>query len=157
MGGRVLREAIAALLEGGHAHPGLEEAVAGAKPDLRARRPPGNLHSTWELLEHIRIAQENVLRYMLDPGWVSPEWPDGYWPGPEAIPSEEEWRVSLARFRSDLRSLVDFARDLNIDLEARIPHAREHTYIRELLYVADHNAYHAGQIVQGRKLLGDWP
>jgi len=150
-----LREELIALLEGGHAHVTPERAFAGLGPQHRGRRPEDGAHSVWELLEHLRISQEDILRYVLDPGWRSPEWPEGYWPAP-AEPTPEEWSESLRAFERDLEALRDLVRDPARDLTAPIPHAPQHTVLREVLLAADHNAYHLGQVVEVRRRLGAW-
>jgi hypothetical protein len=151
----VLRETLAALLTGANAHTTAEEALQGTSPRLRAVRPRGG-HSVWELLEHMRIAQEDILRYTLDPKWESPEWPDGYWPAARSKPSAAAWRKSVEGFRRDLKATVALVRNARRDLTAPIPHGEGRTYLRQILLIADHNAYHAGQIVAARKALGDW-
>jgi hypothetical protein len=150
----ILREHLVELLTGGHAHVTVKKALRGLPPALRGRRPGPSGHSIYEQLEHMRLAQQDILRYTLDPAWKSPAWPEGYWPG-SAAPSERQWRASVAGFDADLAELVEVAR--RADLTARIPHGQSgHTALREILLVADHNAYHLGQIVQTRKRLGAW-
>jgi hypothetical protein len=151
----VVREQIVELLVGEHAHPGVEKALSGLPAALRGKRPGRGAHSVWEDLEHMRLAQEDILRYTLDPGWKSPEFPAGYWPT-LAAPTEAQWRAALKRFRADLDEVVAFVRDPSRDLTARLPHGEGRTYLRQALLVADHNAYHVGQIVETRKLLGAW-
>jgi uncharacterized damage-inducible protein DinB len=145
-----------ALLEKGQAHVTLPGALRDLAPELRGRRPAPGLHSIWEELEHVRIAQEDILRYTLDAGWKSPAFPTGYWPVPESMPTDAEWDASLAGFRRDLEGTCALARDPARDLTAVIPHGEGRTYLRQVLLIADHNAYHLGQIVQTRKLLGAW-
>jgi uncharacterized damage-inducible protein DinB len=155
MDDRIIREQLAELLIGGHAHTSLDKAVRGLDPKLRAQRPAKEAHSVWDELEHMRLAQEDILRYTLDPEWKSPEFPVGYWPqGP--APTDAAWKASLSRFRADLDEVVALARDPKRDLTGRLPHGEGRTYLRQVLLVADHNAYHLGQIVQTRKLLGAW-
>jgi hypothetical protein len=149
----VLRENIVALLEGGSAHLTTRDVLLNVDPTVRTLRRPEISHSIWELLEHMRIAQEDILRYTLDPDWISPEYPAGYWPPESSEVSEEAWNGSVSGFFSDLVELVELARDQSLDLCAKIPHGGDHTYLRELLLAADHNAYHLGQIVQLKKLL----
>lgn len=151
-----VREQLVELLTGGHAHAGVERAVAGLPAGLRAARAAPGLHSVFEELEHIRIAQEDILRYTLGAAWKSPEWPKGYWPAPTDAVDDARWQASLQGFRSDLQAVCELARDGRRDLTARIPHGEWRTYLRQILLVADHNAYHAGQIVQTRKALGAW-
>lgn len=153
----VLRENMVQLLRGGHAHVGPEKALAGINPELRNVRPAEGLHSVWEELEHIRIAQEDILRYTLDASWKSPEWPGGYWPAQLEDLTEESWTASVSGYFSDLEEVIKLAQDEGRDLTDEIPHGEGRTYLRQILLVADHNAYHFGQIVQTRKALGDWP
>ena len=152
----VLRTALAELLTRAHAHPTAAEALAGTTPRLRGLSPPRGGHTVWELLEHMRIAQEDILRYTLDASWKSPAWPEGYWPAAKK-PTAAAWRASVAAFQRDLRRAVALARDPKRDLTRPIPHGEGRTYLRQVLLIADHNAYHVGQIVQTRKALGDWP
>ena len=151
----ILRQTLADLLLNGHAHVTAEKALAGLDPALRGRRPGSGAHSVWEELEHLRLAQEDILRYTLDASWKSPAWPQGYWPS-RSEPTHDEWESSARRFRADLAEVVALVRDTSRDLTARIPHGEGGTYLGQALLVADHNAYHLGQIVQARKLLGAW-
>lgn len=153
----VLREQLVKLLKGGEAHLNAEAALAGVSPEFRSVRPAANVHSVWEELEHLRLAQEDILRYTIDASWTSPEWPGGYWPPENQSVTDEMWAASLDGFLSDLKEFVTLVEDSKVDLTAKIPHGEWRTYLRQVLLVADHNAYHLGQIVQARKLLGDWP
>lgn len=158
MNEKTLRENLVSLLEGGQAHGSVERALTNLDPELRAVRPgKGELHSVWELLEHIRIAQVDILQYSVNPGWKSPKWPEGYWPSDNESVTGEMWEESVSLFKNDLKQVIDLALNQDIDLTSPIPHSPKHTYLREILLVADHNAYHAGQIIQVRKLLGNWP
>ena len=151
-----LRQQVVDLLGGGGAHLTWDEALDGLRPAHRAAAPRRGLHTIWELVEHVRIAQEDILRYALEPGWRSPKWPDGYWPSVKE-PTPRQWKASLAAFRRDLEAVVGMVLDPAIDLTGVIPHGEGgHTYLREALLVADHNAYHLGQVVVARRLLGDW-
>jgi hypothetical protein len=152
----VLRKQLVDLLRGGHAHVTVEKALAGIGPDIRAARPADGVHSVWEELEHMRIAQWDILRYTLDPSWQSPEWPGGYWPAPGGQVSGEAWDAAVSKFSSDLEAVIKMIGDESIELTATIPHGEGRTYLRQVLLIADHNAYHLGQIVQARKILGDW-
>ena len=152
----VLRESLVELLRGKQAHVSLRQAIEGLEPQLRNARPQAGVHSVWEDLEHIRIAQEDILRYTLDAAWQSPEWPGGYWPPPTDRITDEIWDTSVNAFFADLEEVIALVSDTRIDLTASIPHGEGKTYLREVFLVADHNAYHVGQIVQTRKLLGDW-
>lgn len=157
MNDTALRANLVELLRGGHAHASAEQALKGVNPELRGVRPASGLRSIWEELEHLRIAQEDILRYTLDAEWQSPDWPAGYWPAQTETVSDEMWNASVSGFFSDLGELIKLAEDASVDLTAKIPHGEWRTYLREILLAADHNAYHLGQIVQARKLLGDWP
>jgi uncharacterized damage-inducible protein DinB len=153
----VLRQNLVELLRSGHAHVTAEKALADINPKLRNVRPTAGLHTVWEELEHIRIAQEDILRYTLDASWRSPEWPSGYWPVKTETLSEQTWAESVSRFFADLEEIIRLAQDESVDLTATIPHGEGRTYLRQILLIADHNAYHFGQLVQSRKALGDWP
>ena len=153
----VLREHLLDLLGGGHAHLDFERAIAGLPAELRGARPPGLPHTPWRLVEHLRIAQWDILRFSVDPGHVSPEFPDGYWPEADAPPDPGAWDRTVAAFRADLRAMMDLVADPGTDLFAPIPHGQGQTILREALLVADHNAYHLGQLVLVRRLLGAWP
>ena len=152
----VLREQLVVLLRGGEAHIKAEPALANVSPQFRNVRPAADVHSVWEDLEHMRIAQEDILRFTVDPSWKSPEWTAGYWPSKTEGVTDEMWKASVDGFFSDLDELIELVRNSNIDLAEKIPHADTQTYLREIMLAADHNAYHLGQIVQTRKLLGDW-
>jgi hypothetical protein len=152
----VLREQLVELLRGGEAHVKADAALANVTPEFRNVRPPADVHSVWEEFEHMRIAQHDILRYTLDASWTSPEWPEGYWPARTETVTDETWQASLDGFLADLEELVALIQDTTLDLTAKIPHGDWRTYLRQILMVADHNAYHLGQIVQARKLLGDW-
>lgn len=156
MNDRILREQLIELLTGAHAHVALKQALKGLGPSLRGKRPAAGVHSIYEELEHMRLAQEDILRYTLDAKWQSPKWPEGYWPKRPA-PTAAQWKACVKAFEADLAEVCALVRRADLDLTARIPHAEGHSYLREILLVADHNAYHLGQIVETRKLLGAWP
>jgi len=156
MNDSILGQNLFELLHGGHAHVTTEQALDGLDPALRNVRPANGLHSVWEELEHLRLAQEDILRYTLDASWVSPPFPEGYWPKKTSDLTEEAWAASVAGFSVDLETVIKLVEDQNLDLTAEIPHGEGRTYLREIFLVADHNAYHLGQIVQTRKALGDW-
>jgi hypothetical protein len=148
-----LRAHILALLDGGGAHPRAAEVLRGfPKPDVGVR-PPGFPHSAWELLEHLRIAQKDILRFGLEPRYRSPKWPQGYWPKRPEPPSPQAWGMSARVFLADLRTCQRIARNRRIDLLAPIPHASEATWLQGLVLVADHNAWHLGQLMQLRRAL----
>jgi hypothetical protein len=152
-----LREHLAYLLKGGGAHVHFEGVVGGLPAELRGRRAPGLPHTAWQLLEHMRIAQWDILEFSRNPKHVSPDFPQGYWPKAEAPPDEAAWEKSVRQFRSDLRQMIALVKNPRADLSARIPHGEGQTILREALLVADHNAYHLGQLVDLRRALGAWP
>jgi uncharacterized damage-inducible protein DinB len=154
-----LREQLRELLAGEHAHLGFESVIRNVPPGLRGARPDGVEHSLWELLEHLRLAQWDILEFSRNPAHVSPRWPEGYWPagGPEP-PDAGAWDRAVSAFRADRDAMVRLVTDPDSDLFAPLPPGkREHTLLREAILAADHNAYHLGQIVALRRLLGDWP
>jgi hypothetical protein len=156
MNEQVLRQALVAMIRKGQAHVTVEGALKGLPAEARGRRPAGALHSVYEELEHMRIAQEDIIRYALDPGWRSPEWPTGYWPDPKTEVTDALWKKAVDGFKSGLDETCALAEDTSRDLTAEIPHGEGRTYLRQVLLVGDHNAYHAAQIVAIRKLLGNW-
>jgi hypothetical protein len=151
-----LREHVLFLLSGGGAHAGFDAAVAGLPAALRGRRPKGAEHSPWELLEHMRLAQWDILEFSRNRKHVSPAWPEGYWPATPAPPRASVWQASVRAFRRDLKAMQKLVKDPRSDLFARIPHGDGQTLLREALLVADHNAYHLGQLILVRRLLGAW-
>jgi hypothetical protein len=153
---RLLREHLLELLSGGHAHLDFEKAIAGLPVALRGARPPGLPHTPWRLVEHMRIAQRDILRFSVDPAHVSPEFPDGYWPAGDAPPDANAWDRSVAAFRADLQAMKDLVSTPDTELFKPIQHGQGQTILREALLVADHNAYHLGQLVTVRRLLGAW-
>ena len=153
----VFRAQLVELLRGGEAHVKAEDALKGVGAKARNVRPSAETRSIWEELEHMRLAQEDILRYTLDPKWESPAFPAGYWPPEDQTVTDEMWKTSVDTFFSDLEAVVHLAEDQGVDLSAKVPHGEWRTYLRQILLVADHNTYHLGQIVQARKLLGDWP
>ncbi len=152
----ILRQNLVEMLRGGQAHVTAEQALADLPSALRHARPATGGHSIWEELEHLRLAQEDILRYTLDPAWISPPFPAGYWPPVTEYLTEDIWAASVAGFLADLEAVIQLALDPAVDLTAELPHGPGHTYLREILLVADHNAYHLGQLVQTRKALGAW-
>jgi uncharacterized damage-inducible protein DinB len=157
MADQALRDHLLDLLQGGNAHLKFEEAIADLPPELRGVRPASVPHSPWRLLEHMRIAQWDILEFCRNAAHVSPDFPDGYWPDGDAPPSAEAWERSVEAFRADLRTLQDLVADPANDLFAPIPHGTGQTLLREALLVADHNAYHLGQLVLLRRCLNAWP
>jgi hypothetical protein len=153
---QVLREHLVSLLSGKGAHLDFDAAVADLPPALRGIRPAGLPHSPWELLEHLRIAQWDILEFSRNPKHVSPDWPSGYWPASPAPPDDSAWDKSIAAFQRDMQAMRQLVEDARTDLYARIAHGEDQTIMREALLVADHNAYHLGQLVLVRQLLGAW-
>ena len=151
-----LRQHLLELLKGGGAHVDFEGAIRDVPAALRGKRPSGTEHSPWEILEHMRIAQWDILEFSRNPRHVSPEFPAGYWPGAQAPPNETAWDASVAAFREDLQSMSELVANESTDLNARISHGDGQTVLREALLVADHNAYHIGELVLVRRLLGAW-
>ena len=152
-----LREHLLYLLREGGAHVDFDTAIHGIPAAHRGSKPRGVPHSPWQILEHMRIAQWDILEFSRNPAHVSPEFPAGYWPKTEAPPTARAWSQSVRGFRSDLEAMAALIADPSRDLFARIPHGDGQTLLREALLVADHNAYHLGQLVLARKLLGCWP
>ena len=149
-----LREHLRKLLDWEDAHAGFDSAVKGIAPAARGVVPEGFAHSAWQLVEHLRRAQHDILDFCRNPAYVELKFPQDYWPSP-APPSAKAWDESLAAVRRDRDELKKLAADKNVDLFARIPHGTGQTCLRELLLVADHNAYHVGQLVMVKQLLGD--
>ena len=151
-----LRKHLAALLSWQDAHVDFDTAVKGLPPRLRGIQPQGLPYSAWQLLEHLRLAQRDILDFCVDPAYRAPKWPDAYWPKSPAPPTAKAWQQSIAAVRADRRSFERLLADPTLDLHAKIPHGEGQTYLREFLLVADHNAFHVGQIVIVRRILGAW-
>ena len=152
-----LREDLLRLLEGDDAHMTFEDAVADFPDDAINRRPPNVDYTPWHLVEHLRITQWDILEYVRNPAWVSPDWPIGYWPDPSATAAPEQFAVSVARFLEDRVALRELVADPASDLPAPIPHTPGHTLLREVRIAADHNAYHVGEFAILRQVMGTWP
>jgi DinB superfamily len=152
-----LRQHLVGLLEGGRAHATWEDAIADFPPAERGRKPANLPHSVWMLVEHMRIAQWDILEFSRTRKHKSPAWPEGYWPGGGDPPSPAQWDLSLGQFRADLKAMVELVKNPKTDLFAKIRWGDGQTILREALLVADHNAYHTAQIVDVRRLLGVWP
>lgn len=148
-----LREHIVNLLTKGEAHMDVRSALDKFPRELRGKKPKGAPHTPWQLLEHMRIAQWDIVEFILDAKHVSPKWPEGYWPKSDAPKDDKAWKKSVDDLLADLERVCDLVRDKAIDLYAKIPHGGGQTYLREALLVADHNAYHLGQLVMVRKIL----
>lgn len=154
---QALREHLSELLVGEHAHAGFGRVVEELPPEARGARAEGLPHTPWQLLEHLRIAQRDIVDFSRDPDYSEPKWPDDYWPPDAAPPNEAAWNEAVAAFRADLETFVARVRDPATDLFAPIPWGKGQTILREALLIADHNAYHLGQLVDVRRALGCWP
>jgi DinB superfamily len=151
-----LREHLLFLLDGGGAHAKFNDAVKDMPENLRGIRPDKFPHSAWMLLEHLRIAQWDILEFSRNPKYEARKWPDDYWPKDAAPPNAAAWDKSIQQFRKDLKALQDLVANPKTDLYARIPWGDGQTILREALLVADHNAYHVAQLIDVRRLLGAW-
>ena len=153
---KALRDEVIWLLRGGHAHVGFKKAVAGMPEALQGKQPSGAPYSPWQQLEHLRLSQRDILEYIRNPKYVSLKWPEDYWPA--AAPSARgAWTKSVRAFEADLRVLERMAANPSTDLLARVPaDPKGPTILHELLLVADHNAYHLGQLIVLRRALGAW-
>jgi hypothetical protein len=152
-----LREQLVYLLKGGGAHVHFMDALEGFPATKRGSYAQGLPHTGWQLLEHARIAQWDILEFSRNPKHVSPDFPEGYWPKTPGPRTEEEWNDSMGAFQRDLREMIRLVENPQMDLYAKIPHGDGHTVLREALVLADHNSYHLGQLVDLRRALGSWP
>jgi hypothetical protein len=148
-----LREHLLYLLRGGGAHVDFESVVADFPVEKVNRRIEHLPYTAWAMLEHMRIAQFDILEFSRNAGYVSPKWPEGYWPSGEVAPDAAAWKESVERFRADLKGMEDLVADAETDLFTRIPHGDGQTILREALLVADHNAYHLGVLVAMKRIL----
>jgi uncharacterized damage-inducible protein DinB len=151
-----LRAQLRSILGWQDAHVGFEKSVEGLAVKLRGVRAAGFPHSAWELVEHLRITQHDILDFCRNPKYEELKWPDEYWPTSPEPPSSHAWDDAISAFREDREALQALVDDESIDLFATIPHGQGQTYLREILLVADHNAYHLGQLVTVRQQLGAW-
>ena len=157
MSDKALRAQLADFLDWKNAHVGFDDAVKGVPAKLRGAVPKGFAHSVWQIVEHVRIAQSDILDFCINPRYQhTMKWPDDYWPKRPAPKSATAWSKSLSGIRRDRKAMQRLAADERIDLFARIPHGTGQTYLREVLLVADHTAYHVAQIVDVRRALGNW-
>jgi DinB superfamily len=154
---KALRMQLAEFVDWQHAHLGFDVAIKGIPPRLRGTVPKGFVHSIWQVVEHLRIAQADILDFCVNPLYVHDmQWPDDYWPRTPAPRSAAAWTKAIAAIRRDRKAMQRLAMNPRIDLLARIPHGSGQTYMRELLLVGDHAAYHIAQIVDIRRALGNW-
>jgi hypothetical protein len=151
------RDLLARSLGWSDAHVSFEQAVRDLPAHLRGTRPPGLPHSPWELVEHIRIAQRDILDFATAEEYHELDWPSDYWPASPEPPDEGAWERSISAVKEDREALERLARDTTVDLAAVTRHGTDQTYLRELLMVVDHAAYHVGQLVLVRQALGSWP
>jgi hypothetical protein len=152
-----LRRQLRELLDFPHAHANFEQAIRGVPPEHRGKRPPGQPHTLWRLLEHLRIAQWDILEFSRRADHQSPEWPAGYWPPGDAPPDDQAWERSVEAVQRDREAFAALIADEGRDLFEPFPWGQGQTLLREALLIADHNAYHVGQMVLLRQLLRIWP
>jgi hypothetical protein len=152
-----MRTQLAKALDWGEAHADFDKAVKDFPIDLRGRTVDGLPYSAWQLLEHLRIAQRDILDFSTSAKYVEKTWPDDYWPADPAPPDAGAWDRSVAAFRRDRSRLKKLTADPTINLAKKVPHGDGETYLREVLLVLDHNAYHVAELVTMRRLLGAWP
>jgi uncharacterized damage-inducible protein DinB len=154
---KTLREHLVRLLSGEGAHLGFEDVTTDIPAKSRGAKPSGMPHSPWRLLEHMRLAQHDILDFCTNPKYEEMEWPADYWPKTDGPANDQEWNKSIGQFQRDLKALQELVSDPKTDLFAKIPWGEGQTYLREALLAADHNAYHLGEIVAVRRALGAWP
>lgn len=154
---KALRDQLVALLRGGQAHTPFDQAIENFPAERAGERPAGLPHSAWELLEHLRITQWDILEFSAKPDHQSPQWPKGYWPSTPAPSGGASWDESVAAFRKDFETFIRLVQDPAQDLFRPFPWGEGQTLLREALLLADHNSYHVGQLVLVRRALGTWP
>lgn len=152
-----IRALVARLLGWEDAHVAFDTAVDGLSPELQGRAPADVPYSPWQLVEHIRVTQHDILEFCRNPEYEEMKWPSEYWPSTAAPPTPRAWNESVAAYRKDRKALAQLAADTSIDLLGKVPAGDGQTYLRELLLVADHTAYHVGELVVVRRALGAWP
>ena len=152
----MLREQLIKLLGWQDAHVDFDTAVEGLPPQSHGVRPEGLPYSPWQLLEHMRLTQRDILDFCRDPTYKAPKWPEDYWPKSTIPPTPESWQESVAAFLEDRESFAELIADPELDLYMKIPHGEGQTYLREVVLLADHSAYHIGELVALRRLLGAW-
>lgn len=152
-----VREHVAKLLEWEDAHANFSSAVAGLPEALRGKQPAGLPYSPWQLLEHLRITQHDILDFCVNPKYEELSWPKDYWPASAEPPGQSAWEEGIRAFERDRAALQRLSRNPAVNLESTIPHGQGQTYLRELLLAADHAAYHIGELIVVRRLLGAWP
>ena len=150
------RKIIASALDWEQAHANFDAAIDGLAPEMRGKRPDHFPHSVWELVEHIRRTQYDLLDFCRNPDYKEQKWPDDYWPTTPAPASDGEWTESIGRIRRDTKEFAEFTKTFDQDLTSKIPHGTGQTYLRTVLVAVDHTSYHVGQILAVRRLLGTW-
>ena len=154
---KIMRQELLALLRGGNAHMTFDDAVSGfPMEDINREVPHGN-YTVWHLLDHMRIAQWDILEFVRSPRHVSPEFPGGYWPAPDEQATQAEWEKSVEAFRADLAAMQQIVENPRIELLGPIPHAKDYFIFREILLVADHNSFHVGELVSLRRVFNMKP
>jgi DinB superfamily len=152
----VVREQLRELLEGGDAHMTFDEAVANFPRDHMNTKAPNVPYTPWHLLEHIRLAQWDIIEFIRNPHYVSPPWPEGFWPAENVQADDVAWEKTIASYRAGLQSLLEMVADPTVNLYAPIPHGDGQSILREILVVSDHNAYHIGEFATLRQVMGIW-
>jgi DinB superfamily len=148
-----LRQQLVDAIRGHQAHIGFNSAIKDFPPAIQGTKPPDAPHTAWQLLEHMRIAQNDILEFSRNPQHKSPQWPDEYWPETEAPPDEEAWSKSVASFQQDAEAMTKLVQNPQIDLFKSFAHGEGQTLLREALLVASHNSYHLGQLMFLKKTL----
>jgi hypothetical protein len=154
--GDLLRQQLISFLDWGDAHVTFEDAVAGVLSEFQGVRPASLPYSVWELVEHIRRAQYDILEFCRNPTYVQPKFPDDYWPETASPPAPDSWSNSVERVRADRKEFITFISDPALDLYSHVTAGNGQTYLREVLLLADHNSYHVGELVTVRRALGIW-
>ena len=154
--GEIIRKQLLDLLNGGNAHMGFNQAVEDFPMEFINTQPPGSDYTPWRLLEHVRIAQWDILEFIHNPEYISPPWPEGYWPPKDERAGPDRWQATIEAFRQDLQAMTALVEDPRSDLFASLPHAPGYTLLREVLVLADHNAYHMGEFAMLREIMGTW-
>lgn len=152
-----LRPELVALLRGGNAHAKVETVIKGVPYDAINKRVADAPHTLWELVEHLRLSQRDILDFVRDPDYKWPKWPEDYWPPKDSVGSSEDWAGSTQQFLEDLETFVALVESEETEINSPIPHAPDYTVLREVLLAADHNSHHLGQFILVRRLLGCWP
>lgn len=157
MDGDAVREHLVRLLDGEDAHMTFEDAVAAFPEEAMNGHAPNVPYTPWHLLEHLRLTQWDILEYVRNPHHVSPRWPVGYWPAPDAVATPEQFTATVAAFLADRAALRSLVTAPEADLLAILPGTPGHTLLREVRITADHNAYHVGEFAILRQVMGSWP